>query len=71
MTMEALAGIPSRQLFHTAQQQNIDDYAALTVSNIAACSRELAWVTVVSDGLSGKDVNILRITTNPKVYKQH
>jgi nickel-dependent lactate racemase len=58
-TLEALAGIPSRSLYHEAQRQGILDYAALTVSNIAACCRELAWVTVVSDGLSQDEVEVL------------
>jgi len=58
-TMKALAGFPSRSLFHEAQRQGIDDYAALTVSCIAASCNELAWVTVVSDGLTDDDVAVL------------
>lgn len=58
-TLEALQGIPSRDLFHEAQRRGIHDYAALTVSNIAACCRELAWVTVVSDGLTEGEVSVL------------
>ena len=58
-TLEALAGIPSRSQFHEARRQGIHDYAALTVSNIAACCRELAWVTVVSDGLREDEVGVL------------
>ena len=58
-TMEALQGIPSRDLFHEARRRGIHDYAALTVSNIAACCRELAWVTVVSDGLTEGEVSVL------------
>jgi predicted MPP superfamily phosphohydrolase len=46
-------------LFHEARRQSLDDYAALTVSNIAACCRELAWVTVVSDGLSEDEISVL------------
>ncbi len=58
-TLEALAGFPSRSLYHEAQRQGIVDYAALTVSNIAACCRELGWVTVVSDGLTDHEVEVL------------
>jgi nickel-dependent lactate racemase len=58
-TMQALAGIPSRRLFHEAERQGIKDYAALTVSNIAACCNELAWVTVVSEGLGTHELAIL------------
>ena len=58
-TLEALAGVPSRSLYHESQRQGIPDYAALTVSNIAACCTELAWVTVVSDGLTDHEVEVL------------
>jgi nickel-dependent lactate racemase len=58
-TMEALQGIPSRRLFHEARRRGLDDYAALTVSDIAARCRELAWVTVVSDSLTEDDVAVL------------
>lgn len=58
-TLEALAGIPSRDLFHETQRRGIHDYAALTVSNIAACCHELAWVTVVSEGLSDAALGVL------------
>jgi nickel-dependent lactate racemase len=59
MTMEALEGIPSRCLYHEAIQRDLHDYAALTVSGIAACVRELAWVTVVSDGLTDHELEVL------------
>jgi len=58
-TLEALQGIPSRRLFHEARRQGLDDYAALTVSNITACCCELAWVTVVSDGLTEDEISVL------------
>jgi nickel-dependent lactate racemase len=58
-TLEALAGIPSRQLWHETRRQGLKDYAALTVSNISACCSELAWVTVVSDGLTDGEIDIL------------
>jgi nickel-dependent lactate racemase len=58
-TLEALANIPSRELYHEAQRKGIKDYAALTVSNIAACCCELAWVTVVSDGLAPGEIKLL------------
>lgn len=58
-TLEALQGIPSRELYHAARQKGLEDYAALTVSDIAARCRELAWVTVVSDGLTAGDVAVL------------
>jgi nickel-dependent lactate racemase len=58
-TLEALQGIPSRELYRETQRLGIEDYAALTVSNIAACCQELGWVTVVSDGLTEHDVGVL------------
>lgn len=58
-TLEALAGMPSRSQYHEARRRGIDDYAALCVSDIAARCRELAWVTVVSDGLTDDDVMVL------------
>ncbi len=58
-TMEALRGLPSRCLYHEARRRGIDDYAALTVSDIAARCRELAWVTVVSDGLTRDEVTLV------------
>ena len=58
-TLEALASIPSRDLFHAAQRKGLDDYAALTVSNISACCSELAWVTVVSEGLGEHEIGVL------------
>jgi len=57
--LEALLGIPSRELYWAARQKGIVDYAALTVSDIAARCRELAWVTVVSDGLTADDVSVM------------
>ena len=59
MTMEALKGLPSRDLYHEAQRKGLDDYAALTVSSIAACCRELAWVSIVSDGLTDREIDVL------------
>lgn len=60
-TLEALKGIPSRNLVHEARRKGLHDYAALTVSDIAARCRELAWVTIVSDGLTGHDVDVLAL----------
>jgi len=60
--VEALAAsrdIPSRMLYHEARRHGLEDYAALCVSDISARCRELAWVTVVSDGLTAEDVSIL------------
>jgi len=58
-TMESLQGKPSRTLYHEAVKQGLSDYAALTVSDIAARCQELAWVTIVSDGLSDDEVGVL------------
>jgi nickel-dependent lactate racemase len=58
-TLRALQGIPSRSLYHEARRRGIKDYAALTVSDIAARCMELGWVTVVSEGLSTDDVAVL------------
>jgi nickel-dependent lactate racemase len=59
LALEAMQGIPSRRLYHAALQKGMKDYAALTVSNISACCTELAWVTVVSDGLTDHDIGVL------------
>jgi nickel-dependent lactate racemase len=66
-TLEALANLPSRRLYHEARRQGIHDYAALTVSNIAACCRELAWVTVVSDGLTKDEIGVLGLDSAASV----
>jgi nickel-dependent lactate racemase len=58
-TMRALQGLPSRQQYHHMCRLGLDDFAALTVSDVAARCQELAWVTIVSDGLSGDDLHIL------------
>ncbi len=58
-TMESLQGKPSRTLYHEAIRQGLSDYAALTVSDIAARCQELAWVTIVSDGLSDDQIDVL------------
>ena len=58
-TMRALQGLPSRVLYHRMRELGLHDYAALTVSDICARCRELAWTTIVSDGLSEADFQIL------------
>ena len=58
-TMEALQRKPSRILYHEAVKLGLSDFAALTVSDVAARCRELAWVTIVSDGLSDDDIGVL------------
>lgn len=58
-TLRALHGIPSRNLYHEALRRGIEDFAALTVTDIAARCMELAWVTVVSEGLSADEVAVL------------
>jgi len=57
--IKALAGVPSRALYHEAIRQGLHDYAALTVSDIAVRCRETAWVTVVSEGLTSEMVALL------------
>lgn len=58
-TLEALQGIPSRELYHCAVARGIEDFAALCVSDIAARCNELGWVTVISDGLTDHDLAVL------------
>lgn len=67
-TIQALAGIPSRGLFHEARRAGLDDYAALGVSDVAARCRELAWVTVVSDGLSDNQLKAVGLDRAPDVH---
>jgi len=66
-TLEALAGIPSRRLYHAAREQGLHDYAALTVSDISARCSDTGWVTVVSDGLTDEQVSILGFERAPSV----
>jgi nickel-dependent lactate racemase len=63
--LEAMAGIPSRDQFHEARRRGLEDYAALCVSDIAARCHELAWVTVVSDGLTEDQVQVLGLGRAP------
>ncbi len=58
-TLTALAGVPSRSLSIEFRRQGLRDLTALGCSEIAARCRELAWVTVISDGLSDADVAVL------------
>ncbi|HOG47358.1 MAG TPA: nickel-dependent lactate racemase [Anaerolineae bacterium] len=59
VSLKALEGVPSRDLFHGARRRGLGDYAALCVSDVAARCRELAWTTVVSDHLTADDVAVL------------
>ena len=54
-------GIPSRNLYHEARRRGMEDYAALCVSDISARCRDLAWVTVVSGGLTAEDLAVLGV----------
>ena len=55
----ALRGLPSRELYHASVRLGIEDYAALALSDTCARCTELAWITVVSDGLTKEHVKIL------------
>ena len=55
----ALRGLPSRELYHASLRLGVDDYAALALSDACARCTELAWVTVVSRGLTAEQVGIL------------
>jgi nickel-dependent lactate racemase len=55
----ALRGLPSRELYHASLQQGLEDYAALALSDTCARCTELARVTVVSNGLTREEVDIL------------
>jgi nickel-dependent lactate racemase len=55
----ALSGLPSRELYHAAVRLGIEDYAALALSDTCARCTELAWVTVVSNGLTKEHVELL------------
>lgn len=54
-----LRGLPSRELYHAALRLDVEDYAALALSDACARCSELAWVTVVSGGLTKEHLNIL------------
>jgi nickel-dependent lactate racemase len=55
----ALHGLPSRELYHASLRLGVGDYAALALSDACARCSELAWVTVVSKGLTTEQVEIL------------
>jgi nickel-dependent lactate racemase len=55
----ALHGLPSRELYHASLRLGVGDYAALALSDTCARCSELAWVTVVSKGLTTEQVEIL------------
>jgi lactate racemase len=58
-TIKALAGFSSRELYHAALRKGLEDYTALTVNMIAAVCRELAWVSIVTDGLSDDEIHMM------------
>jgi nickel-dependent lactate racemase len=66
-TIAALHGLPSRELYRASLQRGLDDYAALATSDMCARAIELAWVTVVSDGLTGEQVEILGLESAESV----
>ncbi len=55
----ALRGLPSRELYHASLRLGVDDYAALALSDTCARCMELAWVSVVSHGLTVEEIGIL------------
>jgi nickel-dependent lactate racemase len=63
----ALHGLPSRELYHASLQLGIEDYAALALSDACARCTELAWVTVVSNGLTKEHVEILGLESAESV----
>jgi nickel-dependent lactate racemase len=59
VALEALQGISTRNLYHEARRRGVEDYAALCVSVVAARCNETGWVTVVSEGLTDHDLQVL------------
>jgi len=65
----ALSGMPSRELYHASVRLGIEDYAALALSDTCARCSELAWITVVSDGLTREHVQMLGLESNKTVER--
>ena len=65
--MRAMTGVPSRQIRHEGRAQGIDDLAGLNTATVAARINELAFVQVVSDGLSDADLDVLGHQRAPSV----
>lgn len=63
----ALSGLPSRELYHACRRLRIEDYAALALCDTCARCTELAWVTVVSSGLTKEEVKVLGLQSAPTV----
>jgi len=57
--IRACKGMPSRAIRHEAQRLGIRDLAGLNVATQAARVNELAYVQVVSEGLSDADLGLL------------
>jgi len=66
-TIEALAGVASRELYHEAVRRGIRDFAALTVCDIAARCRDTAYVTVVSSGLTSEMARLFGFDHEPNI----
>jgi nickel-dependent lactate racemase len=58
-TMTALAGVPSKEMRHVAEQRGLSDLAGVNTAVVAARVNELAWVSVYSHGLSDRDLRVL------------
>ena len=63
----ALRGLPSRELYRASLHLGLEDYAALALSDTCARCTELAWVTVVSNGLTKEHVEILSLESAESV----
>ena len=57
--MRAMKGVPSRQIRHEGAARGIEDLAGLNTATVAARINELAFVQVVSEGLSDDDLAAL------------
>ena len=57
--MRAMKGVPSKAIRHVGKTEGIEDLAGLNTATVAARINELAFVQVVSAGLSDDDLEVL------------
>jgi nickel-dependent lactate racemase len=58
-SIAAMAGLPSKLMRHEAHKLGIADLAGVNTAVVAARINELAWVSVFSEGLTDRDLQIL------------
>ena len=67
--MKELATSPSKDIYRMAKEKGITDLCAITTAVGTATHRELAHITLVSDGLGEKEAQLLGLDHQPTVEK--